>query len=235
MPKKNTERPKEKIVLEYYEDDMCKVFRYQRFIKKHIKLKNKIPARVLKSYFDLFDKTLLESNHIKTSLVNNARIRVLSDLNTYGQGFSFPTQYEISIHDKNKKTRRRKKDENAPDSMMNSVWKMLDKNENTTLTSTIFINKYYDNLITKNDFYPIVESKAALLKDAKKFLLAYIDPAFNRKIEGFPSKYNQTIIVALILASFGLLLTKHDWEKSGSNYTLYHAYLNKAVDYHCNK
>jgi len=32
----NKNRPKKTIVLEYYEDDLCEVWSYQKFIKKHI-------------------------------------------------------------------------------------------------------------------------------------------------------------------------------------------------------
>ena len=232
--KNKNEKTKEKIVWEYYEDDVCDMWGYEKFIKRHIQLGNKIPARVLKKYFAFFEKPVLDNQLIKEKIVNTARESVLKSIEKYRQNFSF-------IAPKTKRKGRLKSipieipenmSLNFPPPIPHPFTFVPDVLPGTEFSSTLFVNSFYDSLIKEKDLVEIIEDKIKFMNVAIRRLYNYVNAVTERPKNGFPSEYKMTIIVGLILVSFGLLDTKDKWELSRSKYKLYTAYLNKSVEYY---
>jgi len=228
----NSDKQKETIVLEYYEDDFCKMWAYQKFIKKHIKLKNKLPARVLKVYFDIFDKTTFDFKHAKENFLSNAQKKVIDDIKKYKQTFSF------RIHRQNKPIRKSRKIASNSNVLVpmplnfdfaNSA--AFDADSENNKTSADFIERYYRGLKNVEKIDELLGDKTMLIDHAAKELRSYLDEKHNKNGDGYPTYYKQTIIIGLILVSFGLLHDKENWELSNSKFKVYTAYLNKSVEY----
>ena len=226
MKNNKSEKPKEQIVLEYYEEDLCKFWGYEKFIKRHVQLGHKIPARVLKTYFGLFDKPVFDNKEMKKRLINNARELTLKNIEKYKQSFSF---------DAGVVKKGRKRNIKIDTSKINGLVipePLFVKPVITHFSSTIFVNEYCNKLLNLKDIETIVSSQNKLVADVTKQLYYYVNTHSEPPQNGFPSDYKLTIIIGLILVSFGYLHDKETWEDSGSKYKLYHAYLNKAVQYH---
>lgn len=63
----NKKSNKQKIVLEFEFRDTCAILEYQKFLRRQIKLKNKIPARVLRKFFSLFT---IPDIQVRRNLIN---------------------------------------------------------------------------------------------------------------------------------------------------------------------
>ena len=184
----NTKRKTSIIPLEIYDDKIWVAWVYWEFIQKHVKLRNKIPARVLKT-FSSFYKTdsdrKNEKNKLANNLIENCIDRFKKD-NYDFKGYSYITpekelpknifsdKRETKNHRKNKPHTKYKVEYSFFDILHNVICSLIEYLYKLDLDDEDEVNKNLE----KDDcirylYRKMVEYRAKLNKQNKKIFTLY--------------------------------------------------------------
>lgn len=174
---------RKKIVLEYDEKYFCAIWGYKKFLTKHLKNGDKIPARVLNKFFSLFT---IEENRIKEEFKKRSDIIKQKTLERYLKDkeylFFAPMPDAIQFLSKKKSERGC-----SLSDMIESVFDQIEKNffiSNTKETFVKLVNSAINGYFT---FYQI-------------------------KKEKYLSTYKSNAITGFIVFKFGFHLSKETSE-----------------------
>lgn len=174
---------RKKIVLEYDEKDFCTLWMYKKFLTKHLKCGDKIPARVLNKFFSMFT---IEENRVKEEFKNRSEIIKQKTLNRYltdkKYTFFIPMPDAIQFFGKENTERGC-----SLSDMVESVFEQIEKNLLETNYKETFVNLVNSAIDEYFTFYQI---------DKKKYL----------------STYKSNAITGFIAFNFGFHLSKETSE-----------------------
>lgn len=199
---------KQKIVLEFDDKDFCTIWGYQKFLTKHLKAGDKIPARVLNKFFSMFT---VEENRLKQELKKRSEKVKKLTVERYTKDkdyiFSKKLPFSIQIRFGNKKYPETKSICCLSD-MLNRIFTDIENNMIQTYQKESLITLVNDSI---TDYF-------SLFKGNTKNLF---------------SKYKRDAIIGFIVYKFGFHPSKEtkDYEDQDPPNQVLH----QAVKYHTSK
>ena len=220
--KKSASKEKIEVKLYYYKEDLCKLWGYQQFLQNCIDRGDKIPARVIKEFLQIFEKPALDDLIARENLTQDVKAKVYEKLIEKKYDFRIKAKVPIIYFD--------------PPPGLGFVKSDFNRKEFEPKLFTLkeFIDGYFSWLCQRKDFIELLDAhnRQKFIELSYQNLQGYLDdiPEKSR-----PKFYAQTVIIGFLAAGFGHLFDEKMYQKTPSGHQYYTEYLNSQTKYICQR